>query len=71
MGDALLRGLGGLLGVKDNAYELPWTPGFLHKHGGLLLSLGQFNQWVGSQLMATGLVADLAGNAGQRADLRG
>ena len=55
-GDAFLRGLGGLLGVKDAAYELPWTPGFLHKHGGLLLSMGQFNQWVGSQLMATGLV---------------
>jgi len=55
-GDALLRGLGGLLGVKDSAYELPWTPAFLHKHGGLVLSMGQFNQWVGSQLMATGLV---------------
>jgi len=53
-GDALLRGLGGLLGVKDSAYELPWTPAFLHKHGGLVLSMGQFNQWVGSQLMATG-----------------
>ena len=48
--------LSGLLGVKDSAYELPWTPAFLHKHGGLLLSMGQFNQWVGSQLMATGLV---------------
>jgi electron-transferring-flavoprotein dehydrogenase len=55
-GDALLRGLGGLLGVKDDAFELPWTPAFLHKHGGLVLSMGQFNQWVGSQLMATGLV---------------
>jgi electron-transferring-flavoprotein dehydrogenase len=56
VGDVLLRGLGGLLGVKDSAFELPWTPGFLHKQGGLLLSLGQFNQWVGSQVMATGLV---------------
>jgi electron-transferring-flavoprotein dehydrogenase len=55
-GDALLCGLGGLLGVKDSAFELPWTPAFLHKHDGLLLSMGQFNQWVGSQLMATGLV---------------
>jgi electron-transferring-flavoprotein dehydrogenase len=55
-GDALLRGLGGLLGVQDRAFELPWTPAFLHKHGGLVLSMGQFNQWVGSQLMATGLV---------------
>ena len=43
-------------GVEDDAFELPWTPAFLHKHGGLVLSIGQFNQWVGSQLMASGLV---------------
>ena len=42
--------------AKDHAFELPWTPAFLHKHGGLVLSIGQFNQWVGSQLMASGLV---------------
>jgi len=53
--DRLLR-LGGAAFLKDNAFELPWTPGFLHKRGGLLLSLGQFNQWVASQLMAGGLV---------------
>ena len=29
---------------------------FLEKHGGLVFSIGQFNQWVGSQLMAGGLV---------------
>ena len=46
----------GSLGVKDHAFALPWTPAFLNKHGGLVLSIGQFNQWVGSQLMATGLV---------------
>ena len=56
MGDKVLSGAGRLLGVKDHAFELPWTPGFLHKQGGLVLSLGQFNQWVGSQLMAGGLV---------------
>src|ERR1035437_115760 len=56
MGDKVLSGAGRLLGVKDHAFELPWTPGFLHKQGGLVLSLGQFNQWVGSQLMASGLV---------------
>jgi electron-transferring-flavoprotein dehydrogenase len=50
--DALLRALR----VKDHAFELPWTPGFLRKHGGLVLSIGQFNQWVASQLMASGLV---------------
>ncbi len=54
-GDSLLR-LGGRLFVKDHAFQLPWTPAFLNKHGGLVLSIGQFNQWVGSQLMASGLV---------------
>ena len=55
LGDAVLRATGRLLGLRDHAFELPWTPSFLHKHGGLVLSIGQFNQWVGSQLMATGL----------------
>jgi electron-transferring-flavoprotein dehydrogenase len=56
IGDFFLRLGGKLLGVKDSAFTLPWTPAFLNKHGGLVLSIGQFNQWVGSQLMATGLV---------------
>lgn len=56
MGDAALRAGGGLLGVKDHAFELPWTPRFLHKNGGLILSIGQFNQWVASQVMSTGFV---------------
>jgi electron-transferring-flavoprotein dehydrogenase len=56
LGDKALQAAGSLLGVKDYAFELPWTPGFLHKHGGLVLSMGQFNQWIGSQLMGTGLV---------------
>ncbi len=54
--DAALRALGRLAGLHDHAFELPWTPAFLNKHGGLILSIGQFNQWVGSQLMASGLV---------------
>ncbi len=54
-GDALLR-FGGHLLLKDSAFELPYTPAFLNKHGGLVLSIGQFNQWVASQLMASGLV---------------
>ena len=54
--DALLRAAGRLIGVKDHAFMLPWTPAFLNKHGGLVLGIGQFNQWVGSQLMASGLV---------------
>ncbi|MGD0732255.1 MAG: hypothetical protein ABR956_13420 [Terracidiphilus sp.] len=56
LGDFFLRLAGKLAGVKDHSFELPWTPAFLHKHGGLVLSIGQFNQWVGAQLMATGLV---------------
>ena len=54
--DSMLLALGRLAGVKDYAFELPWTPGFLHKQGGLLLSLGQFNQWVAARLMDSGLV---------------
>ena len=56
LGDAVLRRAGTFLKLKDHAFELPWTPAFLHKHGGLVLSLGQFSQWAGSQLMAAGLV---------------
>jgi electron-transferring-flavoprotein dehydrogenase len=54
--DILLRATGRLRGVKDYAFRLPWTPAFLHKRGGLVLSIGQFNQWVASQLMSSGLV---------------
>ncbi|HEY2472664.1 MAG TPA: hypothetical protein VGI45_33065 [Terracidiphilus sp.] len=56
MGDRVLRALSGTLGVRDHAFHLPWTPQFLHKGGGLVMSIGQFNQWVGSQIMASGLV---------------
>ncbi len=52
LADKFLR----LLGLTDHAFQLPWTPAFLNKHGGLVLSIGQFNQWVASQLMASGLV---------------
>ena len=55
LGDFFL-GLGRERWAKDNAFELPWAPAFLHKHGGLILSIGQFNQWVASQLMASGFV---------------
>ncbi len=55
IGDFFL-GLGKGLWIKDLAFELPWTPRFLHKDGGLVLSIGQFNQWVGGQIMSSGLV---------------
>jgi electron-transferring-flavoprotein dehydrogenase len=56
LGDSLLRAAGRLLAVRDEAFELPWTPAFLHKRPGLVLSIGQFNEWVGAQLMEGGLV---------------
>jgi electron-transferring-flavoprotein dehydrogenase len=43
------------LSVENDALELPYTPPFLEKHGGLVMSIGQFNQWVGGELMASGL----------------
>jgi len=55
LGDFFLR-LGRNWWLRDHAFELPWTPAFLRKHGGLVCSIGQFNQWVASQLMSTGLV---------------
>jgi electron-transferring-flavoprotein dehydrogenase len=54
--DRVLRALNGTLGVRNHAYELPWAPKFLHKSGGLVMSIGQFNQWVGAQIMGSGLV---------------
>jgi electron-transferring-flavoprotein dehydrogenase len=53
LGDKVLRTFGL---AKKFAFELPYTPPFLNKHDGLVMSIGQFNQWVGSQLMAGGTV---------------
>lgn len=49
MADGLLRAL---RLPCDFAFELPWTPPFLRKDGGLLLSIGQFMQWTGAQIMS-------------------
>jgi electron-transferring-flavoprotein dehydrogenase len=54
--DAVVGALKGALPWTDDGIALPWIPPFLQKHDGLVLSLGQFNQWVGSQLMGSGLV---------------
>jgi electron-transferring-flavoprotein dehydrogenase len=40
----------------DHAVELPFIPDFLKKEPGLVLSIGQFMNWVGSQLLASGTV---------------
>jgi electron-transferring-flavoprotein dehydrogenase len=56
LADKAIRALRPLLRYEDDAVELPLTPEFLHKKGGFVLSMGQFMQWVGSQVMATGTV---------------
>jgi len=54
--DACLRAFRGLLPLEHEAFELPWAPAFLHKTGGLVLSMGQFLQWIGAQVQGTGTV---------------
>jgi len=54
--DGSIRLMKFMLPYERHALELPFTPAFLHKKGGLVLSIGQFNQWVGEQLMAGGQV---------------
>lgn len=53
MADHAVRGLGL---AKHDAFELPYLPPFLRKDGGAILSLGQFLQNAGSELMASGAV---------------
>lgn len=54
--DAVVDALRAALPWSDHAVQLPWIPPFLQKHDGMVFSIGQLNQWVGQQLMATGLV---------------
>ncbi|MEI8345723.1 MAG: 4Fe-4S ferredoxin, partial [Candidatus Omnitrophota bacterium] len=54
--DRLIRTFNWMLPVRDDAFQLPVIPPFMSKHGGMLFSVGQLNQWVGSQLMGSGLV---------------
>ncbi|MBN1586728.1 MAG: 4Fe-4S ferredoxin [Candidatus Omnitrophica bacterium] len=54
--DRIIRALKAVLPYEEEAFRLPVIPPFLQKHGGMVLSLGQFNQWVGSQLMGSGTV---------------
>ena len=41
---------------QEHGVELPYVPTFLHKQGGMVMSLGQFLQHVGTELMASGTV---------------
>ena len=54
--DACVRAFAGLVPFEHEAVELPWSPPFLHKADGLVLSMGQFMQWVGAQVQSTGTV---------------
>ncbi len=56
LGDAALRALKPILPFKHDALELPYIPSFMRKHGGAVMSIGQFNQWVGMQAMSSGMV---------------
>ncbi len=56
LADAFIEAFKWALPVKEQALELPWTPGFLHKQGGMVFSLGQFLQWVASQVQGSGTV---------------
>ena len=50
--DRLLRGLRFIFRIRDDAFRFPFIPKFLQKHDGLILGMGQFNQWVAGGLMA-------------------
>jgi electron-transferring-flavoprotein dehydrogenase len=54
--DRLIRATKWALPYEHHAVNLPWTPPFLQKHDGLVLSMGQFMQWVGAQVMGSGTV---------------
>jgi electron-transferring-flavoprotein dehydrogenase len=54
--DRLIRAAGRLLPYRHHALEMPFVPAFMEKKDGLVLSMGQFLQWVASQAMATGAV---------------
>ena len=65
--DWMIRKLRWLLPFEAEALSLPYMPSFLRKEGGLLLSLGQFCQWVGTQVMSTGAVQIWPGSPVARA----
>lgn len=54
--DRVIRTFDWALPVEKEALNLPWTPSFLHKSNGWVLSMGQFMQWVGAQVQSTGTV---------------
>jgi electron-transferring-flavoprotein dehydrogenase len=51
--------------------ELPYIPPFLHKEGGLVMSLGQFLHHIGTELMSSGAVQVWPGMPVQEALIEG
>lgn len=68
--DGLIKATKWALPFENHALELPWTPDFLHKKRGLVMSLGQFSQWVGAQLLGTGAVQIWPGTPVEKALVR-
>jgi electron-transferring-flavoprotein dehydrogenase len=56
LADTFIRAFRWTLPFEQHALKLPWAPAFLHKRGGMVLSLGQFMQWVGAQVQSTGVI---------------
>ncbi len=56
LADTMIKAFQWMLPYRDFAFELPYIPPFLAKHDGFVMSIGQFNQWTGSQLMGSGNV---------------
>ncbi len=55
--DAALRIVGVILPwFKDHSFRLPFIPPFMAKHGGWVFSMGQFTQWLGSNIMGGGMI---------------
>lgn len=56
LADKLINTFKFALPFEEHAFKMPYIPPFLAKHDGFVMSIGQFNQWVGSQLMMSGAV---------------
>ena len=54
--DAAFRAGSCIMRKGPHGVELPWIPPFLRKEEGLVMSMGSFMSWVGTQLMGSGLV---------------
>jgi electron-transferring-flavoprotein dehydrogenase len=63
LADSMIRATHFVISYEHEAVTLPWTPAFLHKTGGMVLSIGQFMQWVGTQVQGTGTVQIWPGTA--------